>query len=133
MQFSIRVQNARLDSIETTIGTAPILQIFSGPIPANCAAASTGTVLSSMTLPVDWMNNASGGTKTKLGTWQQLSASNTGTAGYFRVFDSGGVNCDIQGTVTASGGGGDMIVSTISFVAGASVTVNTFTWTDGNG
>jgi hypothetical protein len=38
----------------------------------------------------------------------------------------------MQGTVTGTGGGGDMEVSSVSFTAGQSFTVDTFTLTDGN-
>lgn len=45
MQYSVTVNNARLDSVETAIGTAPTLNLYSGSAPANCAAADTGTLL----------------------------------------------------------------------------------------
>lgn len=132
IQFSVAVRNARLDSFETTVGTSAVMKFFTGSPPANCATADSGTVLATLTLPSDWMAAASGGTKALSGTWQDLSADNTGTAGYFRVYATGGTVCGMQGTVTASGGGGDMIVSSTAFVAGQSVTVNTFTLTDAN-
>jgi hypothetical protein len=75
LQFSTAVRNARLDAIESTIGTAPILEIRSGSPPANCAAADTGTLLASMTLPSDWMAAASNGSKVKAGTWEDLTAN----------------------------------------------------------
>lgn len=134
IQLSTTVRNARLDSIETTIGTSAVLKIWTGSPPANCAATNTGTELASITCPSDWMAAASGGQKAKSGTWQTLSASATGTAGHFRVYDSTGlVPCHIQGTITATGGGGDMEVSSTSFTAGQSFTITTFTLTDGNG
>lgn len=132
LQLSTTVRNARLDQIETTISTSAVMKIWSGSMPANCAAADTGTLLSQISLPSDWMNNASAGSKTKLGTWQQASATGTGTAGYFRVYDSGITTCHIQGTVTASGGGGDMTLDNTSIASGQTVTINTFTLTDGN-
>jgi hypothetical protein len=61
-----------------------------------------------------------------------LSANNTGTAEHFRLYDSAGTTCHLQGTVTATGGGGDMEVSSTSFTAAQSFTINTFTLTDGN-
>jgi len=132
MQFSVAVRNRRLDGIETEIGTAAILRIFSGSIPANCAAASTGTLLVEMTLPSDWMAAAASGAKAKAGTWQDASANATGTAGYFRIFDSTGSTCGIQGACTDTAGAGPMKLSTISIVSGEPVTVATFTLTDGN-
>ena len=132
LQYSVTVRNAQLDAFETAIGTSPILHFYTGSAPANCAASATGTVLASATLPSDWMNNASGGSKTMLGTWEDTSADNTGTAGYWRINDSTDTNCHAQGTVTATGGGGDMTVDNTSFAAGQDFKVTTFTLTAGN-
>lgn len=132
IQLSVAVRNARLDSIETTIGTSAILRIRTGTAPANCGTADSGTVLATITCPTDWLAAASSGSKSISGTWQDLSADASGTAGHFRLYDSAGTTCHLQGTVTATGGGGDMEVSSTSFTAGQSFTVNTFTLTDGN-
>ena len=132
IQLSTAVRNARLDAIETTAGTSAIIRIRTGAAPANCGTADSGTILAELTLPSDWMANASGGTKALAGSWQDLSANNTGTAAHFRLYDSAGTTCHLQGTVTATGGGGDMEVSSTSFTAGQSFTINTFTLTDGN-
>jgi hypothetical protein len=133
IQFSTSVRNGRLDSIETTIGTAPILRIRTGAAPANCAAADSGTVLAAMTLPSDWMAAASSGSKALLGTWQDASADASGTAGHFRIYDSAGTTCHIQGTVTNTGGGGDMELNNVSINATQQVTITAFNLTDGNG
>lgn len=130
VQLSVTVRNARLDAIETAIGTAPTLEIRTGAQPANCAAADSGTLLASMTLPSNWMNAASGGAMTLAGTWQDLSANNTGTAAHFRIKQ--GATCGMQGNVTATGGGGDLELSSVSITAGQSVTITAFTLTDAN-
>jgi hypothetical protein len=130
IQLSTTVRNARLDAIETAISTSPTLEIRSGTVPANCAAADAGTVLATLTLPSDWMAAADLGAKAIAGTWQDLSADATGTAAHFRIKQS--TTCHLQGTVTGTGGGGDMEVSSASFTTGQSFTVNTFTLTDGN-
>jgi hypothetical protein len=132
IQLSTTVRNARLDSFETAIGVSPILQLRTGSPPASCAAADTGTLLASMTLPSDWMNAASSGTKTKLGTWSDSSADATGTAGHFRIKDSTGATTHLQGTVTATGGGGDMTLSSTSITSGQVVAVDTFSISEGN-
>ena len=132
LQYGITVKNARLDAIETTIGTSPILKIRSGSVPATPATADSGTVLATLTLPSDWMGAASAGAKAMSGTWQDTSADNTGTAEHFRIYDSGGTTCHIQGTVTATGGGGDMTVDNVSFASGQSFSVTSFTITSGN-
>lgn len=65
LQYSTAVRNARLDVVESTIGTSAVLKIRTGAAPANCAAADSGTVLATCTLPSDWMAAASGGTKAR--------------------------------------------------------------------
>lgn len=130
VQLSTTVRNARLDAIETAIGTSAILKIRTGAAPADCATADSGTVLATLTLPSDWMAAASSGSKAKSGTWQDTSADATGTAAHFRIYDSGGTVCHIQGTVGQ--GSGDLSLDNTSLVAGQTVTINTFTLTDGN-
>lgn len=132
MQYSVSVRNAKLDAVETTIGTSAILKIRTGSAPATCATADSGTVLATVTLPSDWMAAASSGTKAKSGTWEDTSADSAGTAAHFRIYDSGGTTCHMQGTVTATGGGGDMTVDNAVFAAGQDFTVTAFTLTAGN-
>jgi hypothetical protein len=131
-QLSVAVRNARLDAIETTIGTSAVLKIWTGAPPANCAAANSGTELSSITCPSDWLAAASGGSKAISGSWVDAAANAAGTAGHFRIYDSGGATCHHQGTVTATSGGGDMEVNNVVFAIGQTVTVTAFTLTDGN-
>lgn len=132
IQLSVAVRNARLDAIETIIGTSAILEIRTGAAPANCAAADSGTVLATFNLPSDWMAAAASGQKAKSGTWQDSSADAAGTAAHFRVKDSGGSTCHLQGTVTATGGGGDLTLDNVSIASGQNVTITGFTLTDGN-
>lgn len=130
LQYGVTLRNAQLDQVETVIGTAPILEIRSGAPPATCATADSGTVLATLTLPSDWLGAASAGVKSKSGTWQDTSADATGTAGHFRIKDSGGTVCHMQGTVGTSGT--DMIVDSVSFSITQSFTINTFSITAGN-
>ena len=131
VQFSVRVRNARLDAIEATTGASPKLRIYSGAMPANCAAAPTGTLIAEITCPTDWLEAASNGSKVLSGSWT-VAATNAGTAGYYRIYDSAGTNCDEQGNITATGGGGSMTVDNTSIAAAQTVTVTTKTLTDGN-
>ncbi len=132
IQLGTTVRNARLDQVETTIGTSAILKIRTGAQPANCAAADSGTVLATVTLPSDWAAAASGGTKAKSGTWEDASADAAGTAAHFRIYDSGGTTCHLQGSVTATGGGGDMTLDNAVLAATQDFTVTSFTMTEGN-
>ena len=132
VKFSVAVRNARLDALETAIGTSAVLKIRSGSAPTNITDADSGTVLATLSLPSDWMANAASGSKSKSGTWQDTSADNTGTAAHFRLYASDGTTQHMQGSITATGGGGDMTVDNTSFATGQSFTVTAFTLTDGN-
>lgn len=98
IQLAVATRNARLDAIETDIGTDAILRIRTGSAPADVATADSGTVLAEMTLPSDWLAAASNGSKAKSGTWNDTSANATGTAAHFRIYTSGGT-AKLQGTV----------------------------------
>lgn len=132
VQFSVAVRNAQDDAIETQIGVSAVLKIRTGAAPANCAAADSGTVLATLSLPSDWMAAAASGAKAKLGTWEDTSADAAGTAGHFRIYASDGTTCGMQGTVTATGGGGDMTLDNAVLAAGQDVVVSTFSITRGN-
>ena len=130
IQLSTTVRDAMNDQLETTISTAPTLTIWSGAAPADCATANSGTLLASMTLPSDWMAASSSGAKAKSGTWQDASADATGTAAHFRVHQT--TTCHMQGTVTATSGGGDIELDNTSIASGQQVTISTFSITAGN-
>ena len=132
LQFSAAARNALLDAIETAVGVSAVLKIRSGAPPANVATADSGTVLATLNLPSDWLAAASGGTKAKSGTWQDASADAAGTAGHFRIYASDGTTAHIQGTVTATGGGGDMQLDNTSVAVAQVVTITGFTLTAPN-
>lgn len=133
LQYSVPVRNARLDAVEAAIGAGAILKIRTGAPPASCGSADTGTVLVTCALPADWMAAAVNGVKAKQGAWEDTSADASGTAGHFRFYASDGTTCHMQGTVTATGGGGDMTVDNTIFAAGQAFSVSSFTLTAANG
>ena len=132
LQYSVAVRNAKLDAVETTIGVSAILKIKTGAVPATCATGDSGTVLATVNLPSDWMAAASSGSKAKSGTWEDASADASGTAAHWRLYASDGTTCHAQGTVTATGGGGDMTVDNVVFASAQNFTVTGFTLTAGN-
>ena len=127
LQLSTTVRNARLDVIETTIGTAPTLEIRTLAPPANCAAADVGSVLATITCPSDFMAAASGGSKALSGTWQ-VAATGSGTAAHFRI--KSGATTHIQGTVGM--GSGDLSLDNTAIASGQTVTITAFTLSDAN-
>ena len=136
IQYSVAVRNAKLNAVETEIGTTPLIEIRTGAAPADCAAAATGNVLVQQALPSDWLAAASGGAKAiGSGPWALTALTNiaTSNAGYFRIHRAGSPSvCDMQGTITATGGGGDMTLDNISIAASQAVNVTAFTITAGN-
>jgi len=133
LQYSVAVRNAKLDAVEVAVGATAVLKIRTGAPPADVATADSGTVLATLTLPADWMAAASGGTKAKAGTWQDTSADAAGTAAHFRIYASDGTTAHIQGTVTATGGGGDMTLDNVVIALAQSITITSFVLTSGNG
>ena len=132
VQYSVAVRNAKLDAVETAIGVSAILKIRTGAQPATCATADSGTVLATLNLPADYMAAAASGAKAKAGTWEDLSADAAGTAAHWRLYATDGTTCHAQGSVTATGGGGDMTVDNVVFAAAQAFTVSSFTLTAGN-
>lgn len=133
MNSSGIVANAQLDAVETAIGASAVLKIRSGAKPGNTSGADSGTVLATVNLPADWLANAAARSKAKSGTWQDLSADAAGTAGHWRIYAADGVTCHLQGTITATGGGGEMTLDNTVLAVGQEFTVTGFTLTQPDG
>lgn len=134
LKYSTTLRTNQVGQIETTVGTSPKLQLFTGAPPANCAAADSGTKIAEGDLPSDWLAAAASGAVAKTGTWTVtgLPAAGAGTdAGHFRIKDSSGSTCHIQGTVDDTGSP-DMTLDNANIANGQVVTVNTFQITAGN-
>lgn len=107
------------------------LEIRSGAAPGP-GAAPTGTLLVSITLPTPAFGAASAGAAALAGTWEDTSADGTGTAAHFRIKGSSDDDSAVQtfprieGTVTATGGGGDLTLDSVSITAGQSVEITSF-------
>jgi hypothetical protein len=131
IQLSDAVRNARAAAFEATIGAAPRLQLRTGAQPANCAAAAIGTLLAEIILPSDWLTAPLAGSVSLSGT-ASIPAVATGTIAHYRVVDAGGV-CHEQGSVTLTGGGGDMTADAVVIASiGQVVTLIGYTRIDGN-
>jgi len=131
IQLSTTVRNALLDVIESTIGASPTLELRTGAQPANCAAADSGTLVASLALPADWMAAAAAGAKAIAGSpWQDLSADNPGTVAHYRI--KAGATCHLQGSVTITGGGGDITLDNNVVAAGQQINITAFNLAAGN-
>ena len=134
IQLSQAVRDAKLDAIETTIAASALLDIYdlAAGAPAACSDSITGTLLSHIVLPADWMAAASGGTKALARTWSDTDTTGSGTADFFRILNATTSDCGLQGTVSSSDGSGDMILDNPVIAPGQTVTITGFTLTEGN-
>lgn len=134
LQYSVSVNNARLDAVESTIGTNVSILIYTGPKPANCAAAPTGSLLVAINLPADWMSAASNAAKAKNGTWSG-TATGTGTAGHWRLCNGSPTDvCQAQGSIDVTGSSPTptLGLDNTSISTSQTVTVSTFNLNAGN-
>ncbi len=128
LQFSVTDRTAFATQLCTALGAGTV-KLFSGAEAVNCAAADPAGVLATGTLPATAATAATG-VATKSGTWT-LTGSAAGTAISFRCYDSS-ANCRVQGSVTQTGGGGDMTLDNPVIANAQVVTVQTFAITFGN-
>lgn len=131
LQASTTLRNAIAAAVETTLGASAKLQIRTGAKPANCAAADSGTLLVEIDVPADFLSAPSGGAVTKIGTWANNAVA-AGDQGHFRFKDSTGATTHLQGSITVTGGGGDMTTDSLAIVVTQLVSVSGFTITTGN-
>ncbi len=138
LSISVAARNAACDAIVDLIdgGSGPgVLRIYTGSKPATPATSPTGTLLAEFTLSDPAFGNASVGVATLDVTPALIdtSANATGTAGYFRICDSTEAASTglgvVDGTVTATGGGGDLTLNTVAITSGAEVEVTAGTIT----
>jgi hypothetical protein len=106
------------------------LEIRTGA-PPGAGQVPGGSLLWTFALPADSFAAASGRSKAKNGTWTG-NAGASGTAGHYRLKASGDTAAATQnekrmeGTVTATGGGGDMTIDNTNVASGQPVTVTSF-------
>jgi hypothetical protein len=113
--------DAVVDRIDAGAG-AGTLKIYTGAQPADADDAESGTLLVTVTLGDPAYGAAAAGTAALSGTPSGTAVA-AGTAGWFRVEDSTGANV-FDGSVTATGGGGDLELDNTSIAVGQTVTVS---------
>jgi hypothetical protein len=124
LTLTTAIRNAMTDVIVDALdaGSGPgTIAIRSGTRPADPATTATGTLLATVTLADPAFGGASGGSAT-IADPAGVTAANTGTATWFRAFDSNGAAC-FDGSVTATGGGGDLTLASTSVVSGTTIDI----------
>lgn len=125
-------RNAAVDAIAARFnaGSGPgYVQIRTGAQPATGNDVASGTLLATITLSDPAFGAGATGTVT-VDVTPALTAAAVATAdaGWFRGYDSDD-NPVIDGSVTATGGGGDMQLNTIALVTAVDVTITAWTIT----
>ena len=119
------VAQSLASALATAIGSGATIQIRSGSKPATPETAASGTLL--VTVSISGSFAASGGSITAADP-ASASPAASGTAGYFRLLTSGGTAI-LDGTVTATGGGGDMTLGSTTITTGVPVDLGVPTFT----
>ena len=104
-------------ALAATIGSGSTIQIRSGAKPATPETTASGTLL--VTVPITGSFTSTGGVLTSADP-AAANPATSGTAGHFRLLTSGGTAV-LDGTVTATGGSGDMQLGSTTITTGVPV------------
>lgn len=138
MYVTNAVAQSRLGAFRTAAnaGTAAILEIYSGSVPADADAShSGGTKLATLTCAADLFSGIADGAPGAVGTFDTItpdaSADNSGTATYAVLLtQSGGTKVAL---FTVGTSGTDIVFPSNVFSAGAEIGIASFTITDPEG
>lgn len=122
------LRNNRLDEITGYAGASALLRIYDGTRPATGGTATT--LLAELTCNATFAPAASGGTLTLNSITADSSANATGTATWARIVQSDGTTHVLDCSVGTSGA--DINLNTVSIVTGATVSVTSAVFTEGN-
>jgi len=124
--MALNMGNAGVNAEASGLNTAAAngyLAIYSGSKPATADTALSGnTLLAELTLPASPFSTVNGVMTAAAIT--PVSAGNTGTASFYRVYESDGSTCLWQGDV-----GAEMTLNSSAISSGAQVSVTSWTHT----
>lgn len=131
LAISTASRNAAADAIGNLVDAgagAGTIKVYTGSSPGPNTAV-TGTLLATFTCQDPAFAAASTGVKTlDITPAMTTTGLAAGTAGYFRIQDSNAANV-MDGTVTATGGGGDLQLNTTTISVGLSLEITSGTIT----
>ena len=116
--------------LSAAIGTGSKIRIFAGAVPSNAdATPSSPTTLATLTVPAgpftSYTDITTGSRATFVAITSDTSAAATGTAAYFRIYDSSLTTVKAQGTVGTTGC--DLNLNTTAITAGSTVAISAAT------
>lgn len=131
IRLSTSLANAMATAVNTAIdagAAAGTLKVYTGSKPASVETAASGTLLATFTLTDPAGTPASGVLTLDFDPDLSATVAADGTAGWFRIADSDG-NGVLDGSVTATGSGGDLTFTSTAWTTGMTVTLTTGTVT----
>ena len=131
IKYDTTTRNNMLDALTTRVGTSGRLRIYNGTRPANVGTAITSqTMLAELTCNATAFAAAASGGVLTANAISNGTAAATGTASWFRLFQSNGTTAIMDGDVSTAGA--DLNLNNTSIATGQTVSVSSFTVTDGN-
>lgn len=122
--------DAAVDLIDVGAGTQGKLEIRDGTQPANADAAATGVVLATFNLDATAaFGAASNGVATLAGTPLSTTGSATGTATWFRIYNSDTTPLAIMDGAVGTAGSVELTLNTTSISTGVNVEITSGTFT----
>ena len=134
VRISTAARNAAAGAIAALVdggSSAGVIRVYTGSQPATPATTATGTLLLEFPLSDPAFGSPATGVVTlDVSPAVEDEGIAAGTAGWFRILDSteaAGTGLGIvDGSVSASGGGGDLILSTTTVSVGLDVSITSF-------
>ena len=123
IQHSTTTRNRKRDAYVAAFPAGSSLAIRTGA-PAGVANTAGGSALATIVLPATPFTSGTGAV-TLNGTWS-VAASDTGTAAHYRLTNGSDIE---EGTITATGGGGDLTLDNTSIATGQTVSITSWTRT----
>jgi len=133
-KISTGLRNTLADAITGLLDTGSTnpsarLLIYDGTQPTNPqTAVSTQVLLATVALHVPPSFGAAATGVITGDTIANVTVTNSGTAAWFRLINRAGTVI-ADGQITVTGGGGDMTFDNVTFVAGGTVSITSFTIT----
>jgi hypothetical protein len=126
VQYSTTHRTNAMTDLVTALGSTGYLLIYTGTVPANCAASATGTLLASLPL-----SSTAGTVSNGVLTMNAITTTNataSGTAGYYRLCtSSAGTTVVSQGVIGTSGA--DLNLTNTSIASGQPISISSWTIT----
>lgn len=137
LRMNTALRNLLADAFGGAFDVDGRINFYTGAQPASADAAPTGTLLATSVLPADAFAPAAAGLAAA-NAIASIAVAASGTVGWFRVYkaaDGAGASTTLKrmdGSVTATGGGGDMTFDNVAWVAGGLEAISSFTFDSAN-